>query len=523
MNDTALRQVQEERVQYEDALKQRYREVVENANSAIVRWNRTGEIIYFNEFAEKLFEYSRSEIQGQLWLGTILADVDRNGHSNARALQQICEDPQSNESGVFENMTRSGKRMWVQWTHRVHSLDQGNMEILSIGTDITALRQAMFDAQQANRAKSSFLANMSHEIRTPMNGVIGMTTFLRESSPTVQQLEYIEAIQLSGQHLLSIINDILDLSKIEAGKLELEQQAFCLTKVLELVSPMFQMRAAQKGLEFRLELNEDIPSWLMGDPTRIQQVVTNLVGNAIKFTTQGWIALRCRVVGQQNSIVKLRIEVEDSGIGIAKEKQSKLFTPFVQADSSSTRLFGGTGLGLAICKELAIAMNGDVRLYSEASKGSLFAFEFDAALTDVPMPNVAHTPTVQTLEGIGKILLVEDNDVNLKIAGTILRKNGLSFDAARNGQEALQMVGKGDYALVLMDCQMPIVDGYETTEQIRNHMEYSLVRNIPIVAMTAHAMKGEREKCLSAGMNDYITKPIDHAQMIQKIAQWALR
>jgi|GEM_PF-4905080 len=523
MHDSALIQVQNDKARYEDNLKQRYSEVVENANSAILRWNRQGEITYFNEFAEKLFGLPRGEMIGKSWIGTLMPEMDSQGIPNRLHLLAICDHPEQHESEVFENVKHSGQKIWVQWTHRVHSIDQGKMEILSIGSDVTELRQAISEAKQASFAKSAFLANMSHEIRTPMNGVIGMTHFLRETNPSPLQIEYIDAIQTSGNHLLSIINDILDLSKIEAGKLDLEHQVFSSRQIFDSYLPMFSMRAKQKGLSFQMDIAEDFPSWLCGDPTRFQQVISNLVGNALKFTAEGWVVLRASWEAESTASIIIHLEVEDTGIGIPVEQQARLFSPFVQADQSTTRLFGGSGLGLAICKQLAGAMGGGISLRSNPDKGSLFTFSCRMDLAAEPPVIVPLVSNIANdLGSIGRILLVEDNEINQKIARTILQKKGLQVDVASNGEVGLKMLLEKSYALVLMDCQMPILDGYEATRMVRSLPQYNAVCSIPILAMTAHAMKGEREKCLAAGMNDYLTKPLDHKLLLQKIVQWAL-
>jgi PAS domain S-box-containing protein len=390
------------------------------------------------------------------------------------------------------------------------------------------LETALVTARDATQLKSRFLANMSHEIRTPMNGVLGMTDFLLSTELTSEQQEYAGSIKKSADALLALINDILDLSRIEAGKLRLDHLPFSLPATVEESSSIFALQARTKGLDFATVTSGDLPDLVVGDAGRVRQVLTNLIGNAVKFTDSGRIDVEVELLRSTKDGIVARFTVSDTGIGIPPEQQSRLFESFTQGDGSSTRKYGGTGLGLSISKQLVELMDGQLGVESKPGLGSRFWFTANfgkapvtAAVPAVPAPPKRPVPTpaapapppapkvpIPSVPGPRKlrVLLAEDNEINQRIALRLLEKLGVGADAVDNGRAAVEALSQRSYDLILMDCQMPEMDGFEATAVIRNR-ERGKSRT-PICALTANAMEGDREKCLAAGMDDYISKPV---------------
>jgi signal transduction histidine kinase/CheY-like chemotaxis protein len=381
--------------------------------------------------------------------------------------------------------------------------------------------QARLEAEAAARLKSDFLATMSHEMRTPLNGIIGMTSVLLSRQLGELERDYIDTIRQAGEALRGIVDDVLDLSKIEAGKLRLERVDFELARSVTDALHIVQTVANQKPLTLVVKHDPRLPKWVRGDVTRIRQILLNLLSNAIKFTDQGTIEVRTRVQFIDKEECELLFSVKDEGIGITDEQQHKLFQPFNQADDSTARKYGGTGLGLAICKRLAELMGGQIGVSSRYGEGSLFWFTVRVQIADEPAPVLDHTPAFaarQIEPKTARLLLVEDNKINQKVALLMLKNLGYSADIAHNGVQALSALDTKHYDLILMDCMMPEMDGLEATKRLREFGGHSAT--VPVIAMTASAFDEDRVACLTAGMNDFLSKPVNEADLASKLAFW---
>jgi PAS domain S-box-containing protein len=502
--------------------------------------DRAGHFLRFNSRFEELTQRSRAEI-----LGRTIDDFA----SRRWAAATHEEDLQAWSTG---RMVTSERRLMafdppvdVLVSRKViHS--GGLSYMLGYFIDISeqraarsAMQRAVESAEAASRAKSEFLANMSHEIRTPMNGILGMTELVLESGLSAAQRADLALVQASANALLHIVDDILDFSKIEAGKLAIEEVPFDLERLVNDILRAMSLRARQKGLALEAELPPGLPRIMKGDPGRLRQVLLNLVGNAIKFTAQGGVTVALSAGAEQDGRSEIVFAVRDTGIGVPAEKQHMIFEAFAQVDGSTTREYGGTGLGLAICRRLVILMHGRIEVDSAPGRGSVFSFTVPLQHTGVseaaPLPPLAVLAPGESLNvndpgmliGEGdlappapsapcggglRVLLAEDNPVNQRLAMRLLEKLGHQVTLVDNGLAVLERAGRGGFDLILMDVQMPGLDGLAATRQIRMR-EQGQGGHVPIIAMTARAMAGDRERCIEAGMDDYLSKPVDSAQL----------
>ncbi|MDQ3327209.1 MAG: response regulator, partial [Chloroflexota bacterium] len=676
-NDITERKAHEEQLRTHEAVLREQAELLDLAQDGILSFDLySGSILFWNHGAERLYGWTKAEAAGKTPQALLSTQFPM-------PLAQIKEElvRTGQWEGELEHTTREGRRLTISSRWALKREEHGvPATVLAINNDITQrkraeeeLKRAKQAAESANSAKSEFLANMSHEIRTPMNGVIGMTDLLLDTRLTPEQREYAETVSRSGENLLMIINDILDFSKIEAGKMRLEEFDFDLQDLVEDVSGLLAARARDKGLEMLGHVEPDVPRTLRGDPFRLRQILTNLLGNAIKFTDVGEVVLRAALVTETPDHVLMRFEVRDTGIGVTPEQRARLFQAFSQADASTTRKYGGTGLGLVISRQLVDLMGGEMGIQSAPGIGSTFWFTarlpkqaqgaatspprlcdglsgfkvlivddnatnrrileqqtaswsmdsrsadgaaqglemlraaavrgepYDLAILDMQMPDmdglqlahvinddpaianvrlvmltsIGHAEIRDDVQAAGikivlskpvrqsqlydslltvlgsavsredthsaphllvptpdgsievgpaphgpRILLAEDNAVNQKLATLMLQKLGYRVDVAKNGREAVRAHTHGSYAAVLMDCQMPEMDGFEATRAIRD-AEIASGRHIPIIAMTANAMEGDREACIGAGMDDYLSKPVKRARLGEVLAHWA--
>jgi PAS domain S-box-containing protein len=511
-----------------EALRRRdefFKALFENGGVGIMSNDDQGRFIEVNDTSLEFFGVERKDLLGQTLIGYTHPDDRPRAAEQIRKLIAGEEDSWRWESFFLR---KDGEVRWGDVAaSAIRGPDGRFISGITVIADITArkrqeeeLRKVREAAEAANRAKSAFLATMSHEIRTPMNAILNTAAFALETELTEQQRQYMTVIETAARGLLALINHILDFSKIEAEKLELESAPFELMEVLDEVTQIFRAKVIEKGVELVVHAASDVPRTLVGDAHRLRQVLINLVGNAFKFTERGEVALHVTRGTASGGPVELRFAVRDPGIGIPKEKQGQLFQAFSQADSSTTRRYGGTGLGLAISLRLARLMGGDLSLESEPGVGSTFTLtaHFGVAAAQ-NVARVLPPAPVRTSAGAGeftglRLLLAEDNEANRFVATELLSRLGFDIDVAVDGVQAVKMALERPYACVLMDVQMPEMDGIEATRRIRAEARAAA---LPIIAMTANAMKGDAEAFRAAGMNDYVPKPIDRKALLDAL------
>ena len=509
----------------------RYRAILDQMQDGCCVVDLRGNYLFVNDAFCRLYGFEKSEILGRDFRES--AAPEREGILRTM-YSQVYRTGQPIRAFEYAIARKNGPAIVVEQSISLERDAHGRgVGFLAITRDCTERKRAQEDlakardaAEAANRAKSEFLANMSHEIRTPMNGIIGMTALALDGPLTPPQAECLDTIRGQAESLLTIVNDILDFSKIESRRVELESVPFTLANALDEVIRPLAMRARQKGITLSSATGAGVPSRIVGDPVRLKQIVSNIVSNAVKFTEQGSVTLEVSADRDAEGRLMLHLVITDTGIGIPAEKLAAIFEPFRQVDGSMTRRFGGTGLGLAIASTLVELMGGRIQLDSTPGRGTTF---------HVTLPAVAAADNVQTESAVSaavaasarraaaparraRILVAEDNIVNQRVAAALLTKRGHTVTVVNNGREAVDAMQRERFDLVLMDVQMPEMDGFEATAAIRR-MEQDTGRRVRIVAMTAHAMSGDRENCLAAGMDDYLSKPIDQRTLYAVVEQ----
>ena len=507
----------------------RFRALIENALDVIALIDERGMLLYTSPSTSRVLGYQPEEVVGRNVFDYVHPE-------DLPAVQQVAAatvlDGSKSVTVGFRFRNRLG-----EW-RRLEAASQNLRKLPAVQAivincrDVTErfeaeqrvnaanreLERALAVAQEATAMKSRFLANMSHEIRTPMNGILGMSELLLGTRLDTEQEEYAQGIRKGTTSLLTIINDILDISKIEAGKLTLESIPFALKETVEEVAALMAPLAAEAGIEFSAKVADGAVDRVCGDPVRFRQVLINLTGNAIKFTPKGSVRIEVSAALEAEDRVRTRCRVIDTGIGISCEQQQSLFESFRQGDESTTRKFGGTGLGLAISRELARRMHGEISCQSKEGAGPTFTFDAIVGRAEPPLAGAAN-PSLNTADdsqGSGRILIAEDNELNARIAYRLLSKAGYSVEVVKDGQQAVDAVRSEEWDLVLMDVQMPVMDGLEATRTIRRMPQH---RDLPILALTANAMAADRDECLAAGMNDFVPKPLSTRQVLAKIKQ----
>ncbi len=501
-----------------------YRLISTNSNDLISVFEATPEAksIFVSPSAKAILGYEPEELIGTSPFDLMLPE-------EVLALKETAhQETLRGKASRTENRLRKkdGSYIWIEaFSQPIFDIQGKLVAFQSSGRDITErkkleeqLKREKEKAEKATLAKSDFLSTMSHEIRTPMNAIIGLTNLMVEENPREDQIENLKLLKFSGENLLTIINDILDLSKVEAGKIELEVIAFNLREILTHYVTLLKGRALKKGIELNLSLHRSLPSVVLGDPVRFGQVLNNLIGNAIKFTEKGAVEVIASTLEKKEDVYRILLAVKDSGIGIAPDKMDAIFERFTQASSDISRRFGGTGLGLAITKKLLHLMGSEIKVHSEPGKGSEFSFEIEMKQVGEASISIPAKDKLATQPASLRVLLVDDNKVNQVVAGSFLKSWGMEVQFADHGREALEIVAEKKIDIVLMDLQMPEMDGYEASLAIRAFSD-PYFKTLPILALTASALQEVKEKAFASGINGFITKPFQPDDLKQKILQ----
>lgn len=510
-----LQEIIEEKTKAEhlkEQSEQRLRNILDNLNLGMVEYDMDGKLTLIQNNFANMFGYSPEQLLGQ--------ESDFFQLGEYRSTQEIKSFSFLLYNNVFEApmRDRNGNTFWLLCTTTPVFDENGcqNGGVMVV-FDITKQKKLESDLRHARRAaeagleiRKTILSNVSHELRTPVNAIVGMSALLASTNLNVDQKEYIKTLQFSSEGLLVLIDDLLDVSRIESGKVELENISFSVENILRNLSLSLGLKAKEKGLQFDYYYDPQLSEYLFGDPHRINQVLMNLISNAIKFTHLGKITVTAAVIKNEEDYQEVRISVRDTGIGIASDRVNAVFQEFSQEDASTTRRYGGTGLGLTISRKIVDMMGGKLEVRSEKNVGSEFYFTLHLKKSEAPV--VRLNQFNPDLSGV-KILLVEDNAVNQYLASTLLRSWSAEVEVCSNGATALQVLDDQRFDVILMDLQMPVMDGFETTEVIRKER----VDLTPIIALTANALRGEQEACLAIGMNDYITKPFHPEQLYNRI------
>ena len=494
--------------------------ILNSAFDAVVVTDSRGLVVDWNPRAVDIFGWEHQDAIGKNATSLLYGDLPESrepmaGHSR----KQTVGKRKNGESFPMEIAVST-----VFGADRAPSFTAFVDDITQRKKDENTLIEAREQALKGEKAKAAFLATMSHEIRTPLGGVIGIAGLLRDTTLDPIQLDHVDTITRSAQNLMTIINDILDFSKIEAGKMQFETIDFPVEQLVSDVKKTLVHAARQKGIELNLDLDSTLPQFLKGDPTRVRQILLNLISNSVKFTPKGSVTLRVTNTTADSDMALIKFEVIDTGVGIPPDTLKRLFQPFTQADSSTSRKYGGTGLGLSICMHLAEQLGGTIAVESKENEGSNFWFVLPFGIGVAPKTGMTDAEVI-ALPSSGRklnVLVADDNGVNQKIAAGMLTKLGHTFQIVSNGAEALDAVRVGQFDLVLMDCQMPEVDGYEATRLIRTAKTLpDYCAQLPIIAMTANVLEGDREICLKAGMDDYVSKPISLVSLMKTLERWS--